>query len=478
MKTRTLIAILIFVLAVLIITGSCVPTPEITDERGDISQETFFQAVKSGNYAEVERLIEEGVDVNFKDNYGRTVLMYATLSMDETLSIDKMLKKHSEIVKLLIDAGADVNAKDNEGVTALMYASLPGRTAIVKLLIEEGADVNAQSNDGYTALMTASAIGQTDIAHLLIEEVADVNAKNKKGYTALMYASQNGHTDIAHLLIEAGAKQKELQKNISEDITIIYVDDQSIQHYGSLPWTRDKYAKFINAIYEKYSPKAVFIDIIFDLPSKETPELDKVLFESIKGKKNLVFCSTISDNEVKEEYYIKQAFPKSNVKNSTIFRSKGGYLPLPEIINSGGEVGIAAVGSDKNGLYKYFLTLIQIENSYFLSTSVKLLMLYKDIPQESIQFLNNELIIGYKKLLLDTWGRYEVNFYFGFKKFSYLDIINREVDSKYIDKKIILLGANATGINAYYPTSENLRFEGTEYLACSIQTLLEWYKNR
>ena len=50
MKTRTLISILIPVLAVLIITCSRAPTPIITEERGGINQVTFFQAVKVGGF--------------------------------------------------------------------------------------------------------------------------------------------------------------------------------------------------------------------------------------------------------------------------------------------------------------------------------------------------------------------------------------------------------------------------------------------
>ena len=44
------------------------------------------------------------------DGYGRTALMYAVCREDYNT------------VKLLLDNGADVNMKDNDGKTALMYA--------------------------------------------------------------------------------------------------------------------------------------------------------------------------------------------------------------------------------------------------------------------------------------------------------------------------------------------------------------------
>jgi ankyrin repeat protein len=38
------------------------------------------------------------------------------------------------IVKPLLDQGAQVNARDNSGSTALRYARIPGRNEIVELL--------------------------------------------------------------------------------------------------------------------------------------------------------------------------------------------------------------------------------------------------------------------------------------------------------------------------------------------------------
>ena len=45
-----------------------------------------------------------------------------------------------DVAKLLIENGADVNAKDNDGVTALMQASENGHTEIVSLLKSAGAE--------------------------------------------------------------------------------------------------------------------------------------------------------------------------------------------------------------------------------------------------------------------------------------------------------------------------------------------------
>ena len=208
MKTRMLIVGCIVCLVALMIFGSCAMTSETRRER-----KALFQSAESGDYAEVKRLIEVGVDVNHQDTVGYTALMAASEM------------GHIDIVKLLIEEGADVNHQDDGGYTALRAASEMGHIDIVKLLIEEGADVNAMTVEahwvgttifgrsydkwtigGYTALMVASEMGHTGIVKLLIEAGADVNAQADDGYTALRAASLR-HKDIATLLIEAGAKE-------------------------------------------------------------------------------------------------------------------------------------------------------------------------------------------------------------------------------------------------------------------------------
>jgi len=63
------------------------------------------------------------------------------------------LKGYEDIVKFLIENGADIDAKDNLGATALMYAV--DHLEVVELLIKEGIDVKAKDNYGDSALSFA-----------------------------------------------------------------------------------------------------------------------------------------------------------------------------------------------------------------------------------------------------------------------------------------------------------------------------------
>jgi len=85
---------------------------------------------------------------------------------------DKKLKMASiagqlDVVKLLIEAGADVNNKDKYGDTPLIYSSILGYLDITKILIEAKADINAKNNYGNTALIWALRNNHKEIVDLL-----------------------------------------------------------------------------------------------------------------------------------------------------------------------------------------------------------------------------------------------------------------------------------------------------------------------
>ena len=143
-----------------------------------------------------EILISKGANLNAKSNDGTTVLMSAT--QDD----------NSKLVKFLISKGADVMSKDNNGNTALMKAIINCRSVhkefFVQLYVSCGVDVNARNNNGDTALLLEAARKYPDnIFNFLASIGADVNVQNKQGKTALMllYRNNNGATKAFDYLL-------------------------------------------------------------------------------------------------------------------------------------------------------------------------------------------------------------------------------------------------------------------------------------
>ena len=110
----------------------------------------------------IKLLIENGADVNTRDEGGKMPLHFAN---------------KVEMAKLLIDNGADVNTRDEGGKMPLHFAN---KVEMAKLLIDNGADVNTRDEGGNTPLHFANKV---EMAKLLIDNGADVNAMSNKGQT-------------------------------------------------------------------------------------------------------------------------------------------------------------------------------------------------------------------------------------------------------------------------------------------------------
>ena len=67
----------------------------------------------------------------------------------------------------------DVNAKDNDGKSVLHRAAVNGREAVVRLLLEAKTDVDAKTTySGWTALYKAAESGHEAVVRLLLEHKA------------------------------------------------------------------------------------------------------------------------------------------------------------------------------------------------------------------------------------------------------------------------------------------------------------------
>jgi hypothetical protein len=109
-------------------------------------------------------------------------------------------KGNAQQVSESVKAGADVNSRDEFGATALMWGALRGYHDVVAVLLSLKADPNLQDTRGQTALHRAAMRGKSDIVKLLLDSGADRTLKDAAGKDAAAIAVENSYHDIAAAL--------------------------------------------------------------------------------------------------------------------------------------------------------------------------------------------------------------------------------------------------------------------------------------
>ena len=130
-------------------------------------------------------------------------------ALDEQL-IAAAWKNDLRRARALIDQGADVNAKDNTVQSAYLISTSEGYLELLDLTLRHGADVDSKDSFNGTGLIRAADRGHADIAGRLIQADIKINHINNLGWTALHEAIILGngsrrYVDTVLVLVAGGA---------------------------------------------------------------------------------------------------------------------------------------------------------------------------------------------------------------------------------------------------------------------------------
>ncbi|XP_045599551.2 transient receptor potential channel pyrexia isoform X2 [Procambarus clarkii] len=154
----------------------------------------------------VQTLLEEGANVEARDNAGFSALHLAAESGSE------------EVLRVLLEGGARLGGPrewdGNEELTPLMLAARRGCVGGLEALLAAGANLNAGLNtSGETALHHAVRAASIDCIQFLINAGATVNPTLLYSETPLHIAVCEGLSDIVDILLSSGADVKASKGN-------------------------------------------------------------------------------------------------------------------------------------------------------------------------------------------------------------------------------------------------------------------------
>ncbi|MCA9790361.1 MAG: ankyrin repeat domain-containing protein [Candidatus Eremiobacteraeota bacterium] len=136
----------------------------------DTGSTRLHRAVVMGELAEVQRLIDNGARVNYRNRFGQSPFWLAVAS------------GNLELVEALALAGGDPNVADLDGRTCLHQAVAQNNLRLAQFLLVNGAEVNRGDFFGHTPLCLAISRESGEMAALLHQFEASI--QDEQNYTA------------------------------------------------------------------------------------------------------------------------------------------------------------------------------------------------------------------------------------------------------------------------------------------------------
>jgi ankyrin repeat protein len=195
------------------------------DPNSKTANGTTLLMLAAHDSAKVRLLLARGADVKFRSTSGMDALTVAAAYRGTRESLQLMLdagvppqapegvhSRHSPLVlasmtgdldnvRLLLKRGAEPSAE------ALSESVTFGYPEVVKSLIDAGADATISEGSGINLVHWATITNRPEVIPVLLAAKADINAEDEFGFTPLMYAAtvDEGDIDAITVLLKAGA---------------------------------------------------------------------------------------------------------------------------------------------------------------------------------------------------------------------------------------------------------------------------------
>ena len=138
-------------------------------------QESLLLAARNGDKDQIEKLLKEGVDIDFSTENSYTALGYAAA------------KGNIPLMQFLLDKGADINNKSRNDKSPILVVAGTQHINAAKMLIKNGANLNIISGQR-SCLHEAAYWRQPKTLQFFIDQGIDVNSKGFYNITPLHWA--------------------------------------------------------------------------------------------------------------------------------------------------------------------------------------------------------------------------------------------------------------------------------------------------
>ncbi|MDX1923657.1 MAG: ankyrin repeat domain-containing protein [Rickettsiaceae bacterium] len=246
-----------------------------------MSSDLIEACLRSASSGVVNRILQEGANVNYIDQFGKNAL---------AVSIQN---NRLDIVKLLIQNGAKVNHFGSERNTSLHVYFMPLNQSqaddykeIIKFLYKNNAYINAQNTQGYTPL--TKIIYQEVNSKILISQYSYDLVKFYISHGADLSVNIEGMSIMSYMGSKLYRDNIELGGEVSKIIHILHYADKACGMNNFPEYTDEKINQITGTIYDEEIMSLEIINWYPPLVSINPFNMQegRVPFEAIKNRCN------------------------------------------------------------------------------------------------------------------------------------------------------------------------------------------------
>ncbi len=272
-------------------------------------------------------------------------------------------------------------------------------------------------------------------------------------------------------------------------IVILDIDEKTLQHEGRWPWSRDKLARLMDLLFDRYHVKAVGFDVVFAEPdnSSPLPALRSLANGSMKDNAafrsqvdtlapqldyDARFAASLKGRPIVLGYYLSidkrlhvgqlpspvldtAAIPPSELL--TARRSEGYGANLPILQKAARSAGHFVPAVDEDGVTRRVTMLQRYGNAYYEPLSLALYRVVAGmppvaavVPQQAGNYREVEFLqVGPTQIPVDDSLSALVPFHGGPGSFRYLpitDVLQQQLPASALEGKIAIVGTTAPGL--------------------------------
>lgn len=295
-------------------------------------------------------------------------------------------------------------------------------------------------------------------------------------------------------------------KQGSNDISLIVIDNKSLDSYR-WPWARSLYGEIFEYLDKYTNAKVVIFDSVLSNLDKERPaESDNYFFETVKKSDNFI-GGYMAQKSKYEDMSIGSQYDKDfnkkfsiditdkRTRNNSRYSSYNSLTMFPKAyFDSQKYAGSVNLGTNAiDGVLRESTDLIGYNDNYYPSLALMAYLLSNNT--DKITLTNKYIIVDKTGLRIPAFQKrgdikHNIKFYklhensdYSHKNYSAIDIINSNrllnkgqkpiINPSEFNNKIVLVGANALGVEDALETSISLKHPGVDIQATILNNFLD-----